>query len=393
MIKEGRGFIIQTAQDTPWAGWFSIHKLDWINLANTSLPLFLKQLGELQEVLPGGISLLWDNPENLLSRENSHLLSIVNNILSLYPRLHLHVKEHQQFCPLSSPLNIWYHSPEEPKGEPSAEWRKGIIGWVPQSKVGWSLPGIGHVSPEHEDSIGNMLWGEIVIPAPAINFLEAESLIIAIEDAQAHIERCMSLRINAGAWPQFIPFQRRQTSWHLSITGGWEYQLSGQTWDDLATNISTLQAHLSETLKCNIQLGVNHDTVIAGILAEQALKYGFPWHNNLCLPPSHPSFSPGISADPRKKSPLESRASLPKAISKIISDPPVALLRVPAIPSPEDCHYFLNSLEAIPAIKWLPPDIPLSGRFHPNIPWDPENEFPPVGFSKTIQSRLFEWDE
>lgn len=392
MLREGHGFVIQASYDTPWAGWFSVQKLDWMQLVKTSLPLFLRQLGEMSVVLPGGISLLWDTEETLPQAKNA-LKFDVEHILANYPGIALHSKKTHFSNPVESPLNVWYHLAEMPEGDFASSWCKGLAGWVPQVNDGWSLPGVGSVTVEHDDCSWCMLWGEIVIPATAVAHIDIKSIQLAIEDIQANIERGMSLRTHAGGWPKSVPFWRRQTVWRLAITGGWEYQLSGQQWDRLAADMSNLKSGLSSTLKCNIQLGINHDAIIAGILAEQALKYGYPWRSSLSPPPSPPSFSPGIGADPRKASPIEARAFFPKSISELLSDPPIALLRVPAMPSIEGCRAFLNRLDALPAIKWIPPDIPLSGPFHANIPWDPASDFPHAEDGKARQPRLFDWEE
>jgi hypothetical protein len=392
MIREGHGFVIQAAQDTPWAGWFSLRKLDWMNLIQICPSLFLRQLGEMMAVLPGGISILWDLPE-MPRQKNTALIAVLESALQHLPGVDLHIKAPLFYKPLEVPLNVWFHSSEIPDGNLADSWRNGLIGWVPQTHNAWSLPGIGSVSPDQDDCVGEMLWGEVTIPAPAVSHLELESLKLALEDTQAHIERSMSHRSNAGSWPQSITFQRRQVAWRLALTGGWEFQLSGQSWEKLASDISSLQSNLSSMLRCNIHLGVNHDAIIAGLLAEQAMKYGSPWRNSLSPPPAPVSFTPGIAADPRKKSPLEARASFSKTMSSILSSPPVAFLRVPTVPSMEGIRIFMQNLEALPTVRWLPPNMPPLGSFHSDIHWDPAESFPGIEDGKAKQATLFDWEE
>lgn len=391
MIIEGRGFAIQAAEDTPWAAWFSLAKLDWASQLKTSPPLFYRHLGEMMAVAPGGVSILWDAQEPCRAGE-SGLFSAIENALAHLPGLSLHTKKPLVSEQIEAPLNVWLHSREMPSGPLASHWRKGLVGWVPQRRPGWSLPGFGHVPPEDEGCIGSMTWGEIAVLAPALSKLEIGALVLAMEDTQARIEKAMSLRANAGAWPQSIPFQRRQTSWRLALTGGWEFQLSGGSWDELAETVSELKKSLGRQLKCRIQIGVSSDAAIAGTLAGQAMKYGYPWRSSLNLQTAAASFTPGIAADPRKKSPLETRAFLPAALAAQLSDPPVASLRVPTAPSIESIGNFLRGLEATPAIRWLPPGMPPSGPFHPEIPWDPVETFPPIWDGKTEQTKLFEWD-
>ncbi|MDR0499247.1 MAG: hypothetical protein LBH03_05900 [Holophagales bacterium] len=392
IIREGQGFVIQTAQDSPWAGWFSLQELDWLNLIRTNQSMFLRCLGEIMAALPGGISILWDTPETS-QQSSSTLLTTLENILLHLPGIRLHINKPLRYDPIEVPLHTWFHSPKAPDGDLATAWCKGLIGWVPQPNSGWSLPGIGHASTDQKDCTAGMLWGEVTIPAPAVHYLEIENLKSALEETQAHIERVLSNRINVGAWPQSILFQRRRTAWRLTLTGGWEFQLTGQPWEALASDLLFLQTYLSNQLKCRIHTGINHNAIIAGILGEQAMRLGLPWRNSLSLPPEPPSFTPGIAADPRKTSPLEARASVPKPIASLLSDPPIALLRVPTLPSMKGIHTLLRSLELPPAIRWLPPDMPPPGPFHAEISWDSAAAFPAVTDGKVSQPRLFDWAE
>ena len=392
MIREGHGFVIQTAPDSPWSGWFSVRELDWADLIKTSPSMFLRRLGEILAVLPGGVAILWDIGE-APQQSGPSLLTTLESILLYLPGLSLHLKRPLLSDPIEAPLNAWYHSREAPDGDLAEWWRKGFIGWVPESGSGWSLPGIGYAPTDEDDCPSGMLWGDVTIPVPAVRHLDFEGLKLALEDAQARVERALSLRVNVGAWPQSITFQRRKTAWRLMLTGGWEYQISGQSWETLASDLFSLQKKLRDQLKCAVHTGISHNAIIAGILGEQAMRHGLPWRNALGLPPAPPSFTPGIFADPRKTSPLEARASLPKPLAPLLSDPPVALLRVPTAPSMEGVRAFLRSLEAAPAIRWLPREIPPPGPFHADIPWDLPETLPAVADGNTSQPRLFDWDE
>jgi hypothetical protein len=392
MIREGNGFVIQSAHDTPWAGWFSLQKLDWADLIHTCPSLFMVQLGEMMDVLPGGVHILWDLPETH-GRNNAGCLALLESMLQHLPKLSLHIKSPLSCKPIVAPANVWLHSSEIPTGDLGDAWRNGLIGWVPQTQNAWSLPGFGSVLEDLDGCANGMIWGEITIPASAVGHLDAESLRLAIENTQGHIERAMSHRSNAGAWPQPITFQRRQAAWRLTLTGGWEFQLSGQPWEKLASELLLLQSDLISALRCNIHIGANHDAIVAGILAEQAMKYGSPWRNTLSPPPAPASFTPGIAADPRKESTPEARASFPKPMAPVLTDPPVAFLRVPEAPSTGGIQFFMQNLEAPPAIRWLPPGMPPPGPFHSDIHWSPAESFPGIGDGKTSQAPLFDWEE
>jgi hypothetical protein len=358
--------------------------------------MFLRHLGEIMAALPGGISILWDFQE-CQHQCGKGRLALLESALLYLPGISLHVREPLISDDLRVPMNAWFHSPEPPMGDLSASWRNGFIGWVPQPRSGWPLPGIGLAPTDHDgcldDCFCGILWGEITVAAPALRHLDFELLLGAAEDSQAMIERAMSIRINAGAWPKQIPFHRRKAAWRLSLTGGWEYHATGLSWGSLAKDFYGLQIKLSKALKCWIHLGVNNDFKIARILGEQAMRLGMPWRSSLRLPPAPPSFTPGISADPRIASPFLSRASYPKELAPLLSDPPVAMLRVPAVPSAEGTRMFIASLEAVPAIRWLPPSVNLPGPYFPDLPWDAPAAFPQVPESDGAQQMLFDWAE
>jgi hypothetical protein len=389
-IREGNGFLIQTALDSPWAGWFCASELDWAEQIKASPSLFLRHVGELASLFPGGVSVLWDLAGPLLG---DHAASVVlEGVLLHLPGLSLHFRDSVLSDPVEAPLNAWLHSQGPPEGAVGARWRQGHIGWVPQGQEGWSLPGLGRVPDDMGGAPFGALWGVATVPAPAVGLLDAGALAIALEGEQARVERAMSHRVEAGAWPSAVQFQRRRTAWRLELTGGWEYSLSGRAWDDFATEATKLRDALAARLKCTVEMGVSADPWVAGALGEQAMALGLPWMGALELPPAPPAFTPGMSADPRKAGPLESRATFPAELAPLLSDPPLACLRVPAVPSGQGARSFIQRLETVPAVRWIPPDMPPPGPFRSDVPWDPSEAFPGVD-AKAVQPSLFDLDE
>jgi hypothetical protein len=230
------------------------------------------------------------------------------------------------------------------------------------------------------------------VPAPAVGRLDALALALAMEDEQAKIERAMSHRVGAGAWPGAVLFRRRSAAWRLELTGGWEYALSGGQWEALASGVAELREGLEGRLKCAVAVGASSDALAAAVLGEQAFGLGLPWRGALALPPAQPFFTPGLAADPRRAGPLESRAAFPRPLEPLLSDPPVAHLRVPAAPSREGALAFLQRLDALPAVRWVPPDMPPPGPFLADAPWSPAASFPGAD-AKASQPALFDWGE
>ena len=385
-IREGNGFIVQTAEDSPWAGWFSSSGMDWEEQMKASPSLFMRRVGELMSLFPGGASVVWDD------RSGRMPAAALEAALLHLPGLSLHVRECQLSDQVEAPLNAWIHAPAPPDGDIGARWRKGHLGWVPQLQGGWSLPGIGHVPEDTDGCTCGALWGVATVPAPALRHIDAKALALALEDEQGKVERAMSHRIGAGAWPGAVLFQRRRAAWRLELTGGWEYAQVGRNWEELVSYAAGLRDSLGDKLKCAVCVGVSTDPRIAAVLGEQAFSLGLPWRDALPLPPASPSFTPGMAADPRKVSPLSSRAIYPRALATLLSDPPVTHLRVPAVPSREGALVFLQGLEALPAIRWLPPDMPPLGPFAADAPWEPAASFPGAD-AKASQPPLFDWGD
>jgi hypothetical protein len=389
-MREGDGFLIRAAQDSPWAGWFSGQELGWAEQIKASTSLFLRRVGDLAAMFPGGAHVLWD-ADRMASQCGQPSAALLEGVLLHLPGLCLHLMEGQLLDPVEAPLNAWVHSPAPPEGAMGARWRRGHVGWVPRAAGGgWSLPGVGRAA-EDSGACG-ALWGVAVVPAPAVGRLDGQALALALEDEQARIERAMSHRAGAGAGPGGDVFQRRRAAWRLEVTGGREYALSGRPWEELASGLSGLREELEGRLKCAVGIGVSADAAVAAALGEQAFGLGLPWRGALALPPATPAFTPGIAADPRKAGPLESRAAFPPALAPLLSDPPVAHLRVPAAPSREGAMAFLRRLEAVPAVRWVPPDMPPPGPFVPDVPWDQAPCFPGAD-AKAGQPMLFDLGE
>jgi hypothetical protein len=177
----------------------------------------------------------------------------------------------------------------------------------------------------------------------------------------------------------------------VAFLGGREFQLAGGTWDRAGERIQALAAHLESALRCPIHLGVCQDPVAAEALGQQAMREGHPWRGALALPPALPCFTPGLAGDCREVLPLESRAAFPHPLARLLTTPPEALLRVPAVPMEGAMAGFLGTLQPPPAIRWLPPELPPPGPFHPDRPWAPARACPPLADTSQVrQPSLFE---
>jgi hypothetical protein len=121
------------------------------------------------------------------------------------------------------------------------------------------------------------------------------------------------------------------------------------------------------------------------------MREGHPWRYSLPIPPASPTFTPGLGADPRETAPLEFRAAYPNALVPLLTHPPVALLRVPSIPQESAVMAFLQGLDPVPAIRWIPPEVPPPGPFSQERPWSPSSAFVPLpDVTQALQPSLFE---
>lgn len=394
-IREGKGYLLRTAEDAPYAGWLGVRQLD----AGASIPLApweaLRNLSDLVKLLPGGLSLLWNAPLAWVAELAPEVRAGFWKGLSHLPGLTLHFQgEGIQPCSalIQEPLSAWHHSPRPPTGQLGFAWRQGWLGWVPDAEGIWTLPGQGVAAPaQGEELTPGFIWGELLLPLGALEHLDPADLAAVLGEAQARTERALSHRMGADAWPAAFPFQRRSTGWRVAFLGGREFQLAGGSWERAATLALALSTHLETVLRCPIHLGACNDPVAAAALGQQAMGEGLPWRNALPLPPAPASFTPGLGADFRETAPLESRSAFPQPLVPVLRETPAMLLRVPAVPMEGAVNAFLAGLQQVPAIRWLPPEIPPPGPFVPDALWAFAKTYPPLAdTTQRMQPSLFD---
>ena len=392
--QEGKGYLLRTAPDGPYAGWLGVRHLD----ARASLPLApwdaLRNLADLTRLLPGGLSLLWNAPAAWLTDLPAEARAGFWKGLAHLPGLSLHLREEGPgFAGLiQEPLDTWLHGPLPPTGPLGLAWRQGWLGWIPDGAETWSLPGTGAAHPAPDDDLPpGFIWGELLLPLGALEHLAPQELAQVLGEAQARTERAFSHRLGAQAWPTAFPFQRRSTGWRVGFLGGREFQLAGGAWERAAVLIQALATRLETDLRCPIHLGVCGDPVPAAALGQQAMAEGLPWRNALPLPPSAPSFTTGLGAEPREPGPLESRCAFPQALVPLLQEPPAVTLRVPAVPMEGAVSAFVAGLRQPPAIRWLPPDLPPPGPYTADCLWAPAHTYPPMAdTTQMLQPSLFD---
>ena len=394
-VQEGKGYLLRTAEDGPYAGWLGVRHLD----AGASLPLApweaLRNLADLVQLLPGGLSLLWNAPAAWVTELPGEVRAGLWKGLTHLPGLSLHFRDEAPGAfgaLLQEPLEAWLHAPVPPSGPLGLAWRQGWLGWIPEPGGAWSLPGIGVAQASANDELPpGFIWGELLLPLGALEHLPPEELAAVLGDAQARTERALSQRLGAHAWPAAFPFQRRSTGWRVGFLGGREFQLSGGSWERAAMLIQTLATCLEGALHCPIHLGACGDPIAAGALGQQAMGEGLPWRNALPLPPASPSFTAGLGAPLREPTPLESRCAFPQPLVPLLKEPPCVTLRVPAVPMDGAVSAFLAGLRQPPALRWLPPDLPPPGPFLPDTLWAPSATYPPLAdTTQMLQPSLFE---
>jgi hypothetical protein len=373
---------VRFSPDTPYAGWITARQLDARTPVQAAPWMALQVLSELARVLPGGLALLWDLPHPFLAGMPHAFWSVVGHL----PGLTLHIRDVAVAVSLTGPV--------PPKGPMGQAWRQGWIGWIPDQSEAWSLPGIGKAegSPEFPEEIPpGSHWGEVILPLGALREVKAHDVAPLLGDIQAGIERNLSLRMSARAWPDTFPFQRRRTGWRIAVLGGREYQSANGSWEDAGECLRTFMDEMSRSLKCPVQLGSCHDPEAASLLGHQAMREGHPWRYSLSIPPASPTFTPGLGADPREASPLESRVAYPDVLASLLSHPPVALLRLPNLPQEASVTAFLRGVHPMPAIRWIPPEVPPPGPFSQERSWAPASAFMPVmDVTQALQPGLFD---
>lgn len=393
-MLEGRGWILRTGEDGPWAGWLGLRQLDRAAPVREAPWLAVKLLADLDRAFPAGLALVWDAPsdwlEPLSAAERQGLLAALGACCGRG----LHGGEPWSM-PFEGPAPFWFHGPVPPDGGPGVAWRQGWIGWVPRVAEAWQLPGLGQVDGTAEACRAGALWGELTLPAGALGQVELPELVRVLAEAQARLERDFSQRLAAGGWPPAFPFHRKRCGWRVSLVGGREYRAAGGAWEDLAENLARVVGSLESELRVPIHAGACAAFEVASRLGHQAMREGLPWRYSLALPPASPAFSPGLAADPREPAPLEARVMVPAALASILADPPIALLRVPTPPQQAACAAFLAGLaHPLPALRWLPPESSLPGPFQAERPWAPASAFAPLlDVTQALQPSLFEdWD-
>jgi len=388
---EGRGFLLRAAQDCPWAGWAGSRFLEeGLASVHAAPGRALARLMNLVSLLPGGFGLIWDHPPAWMQALPPESRQGWWEAITAIPGLTLHLgTEAAQHLP-GGAFRGWVHATELPEGALGEHWRQGVLGWVPTIGKTWSLPDLGTSTPGDEAPPG-WLWGEVTLPLGALSSLASgEALVAAMSEAQGTAERGLAQRLSAGAWVD-LPFSRRSVGWRLSLVGGSEFQRASGAWPQTMGQLRALKALLQERLRTPIHLGACSHFQTAALLGRQALREGLPWRASLPLPPAPGAFTPGLAADPRDAIPLEARVLQPAGWADTLDHPPLALLRVPAVPPEAGALTLLGQFQPPPACRWLPPDLPPPGPFDPDRPWAPAATFPfPADPGNGVQRGLFE---
>ncbi|MCX6549218.1 MAG: hypothetical protein NTW40_14430 [Acidobacteria bacterium] len=390
-LFEGKGFLLTSALDAPWAGWSGSRFLDeGLASVHAAPGRALARLMNLTALLPGGFGLIWDHPPTWMNALPPEARQGWWEAISAIPGLSLHLSQEAAQSLPGGAFRAWVHGPACPVGAAGDLWRQGVVGWVPRPDGPWRLPGLGVTAPGDE-ALPGWLWGEVALPFGALPTLASgETLVAAMSEAQGGAERGLAQRLAAGAWPD-LPFSRRSVGWRLALVGGTEFQRAGGSWSAAFGQLRALQALLQERLRTPVHLGSGDAPVLGALLGRQALREGHPWRASLPLPPAPGAFTPGLTADPRDPSPLEARALLPAGWDTTLDHPPVALLRVPAVPPEAGADTLLAQVQRPPAIRWLPPDLPPPGPFDPERPWGPAAAFPfPADPAHGVQRGLFD---
>ncbi len=391
-VMEGRGFVLRTGVDAPFCGWVSARQLDAIASIQAAPWMAVRSLCELARLLPGGLALLWDLPPQALAHVPQETRVAFWTIMEQMPGMHLHVKDATLAEHLEGPIQGWFHASEPPGGAMGQAWRQGWIGWVPEGRAEWSMPGMGRTEADPAEPFPpGWTWGEVILPLGALKEIDAEELSPLLAETQAGLERNLSLRISAKAWPLAFPFQRRRTGWRVSVLGGREYAAANGDWIEAAERLGHLREALARALKCPVQVGPCHDPEAASLLGHQAMREGHPWRYSLPIPPASPSFTPGLGADPRETAPPEFRGAFPEALVPLLSDPPAAFLRLPSLPQEASVNAFLRGQKHLPAIRWIPPEVAPPGPFLHERPWAASSAYLPLAdVTQALQPSLFE---
>lgn len=402
MTAEGPGFVIRHAWDGPWRAWVSADLLDGLP-GSPAPPAWnaLRTLGELSRCFPGGLDLIWNQAPawfpDLGPLERCGFWEAAGGISGLT----LHFQEGTASEIPNGTFRGWIHAPEPPQGPLGEAWRRGAFGWIPDPPGHWQLPELARLPPAvqglpdmAEEPAPGWLWGNVVVPVSALGHLDEALLARRMEELQAAAERSLSHRLSLGAWPAALPFHRRRSRWRLGLLGGAEFQVAGGDWLRAAEQALSLRRSLERVLKAPVQIGPSLDLDAGKQLGLQAMREALPWRNALPLPPLPAVFTPGLGADLRRPSPLGARAGLPDAMASVLQDPPLAFLRVPAVPTDGAARHFTATLHHGAAVRWLPPDMLPPPPWDPDHPWGPASGFPlPAAPGHAVQATLFaDWD-
>jgi len=385
---------VRSGWDRPWSGWIGVRQLDAKAPLREAPWMALRALGDLAQRFPGGLSLVWDAPLTWLDELPSETRTAFWGALGHLPGLTLHFRGELPPGIAEGSIQAWLHGTKPPEGFSSRAWRQGWVGWCPEADdTTWRLPELGVSFTDGQEGLST-LWGEIILPLPALAHLSPEELLPTLMDTQGPMEQGLSQRIAAGAWPEAFPFHRRRAAWRLAVTGGREFLASGGNWEEGAHHLEALTTALSTAMRTPVVSGVSSDFRVASALGHQAMREGHPWRYALAMPPASPSFTPGLGADPRDPSPLEARTQFPSAMASILAHPPVAMLRVPSLPQEAAVGAFLRGQQCLPAIQWIPPGEAPPGPFLPDHPWAPSSAFTPIlDVTQALPQSLFgEWD-
>lgn len=388
---EGRGFLLHAAPDGPWAGWAGSRFLEeGLASVHAAPGRALARLMGLAARLPGGFGLVWDHPPAWMPALPLEARQGWWEAISATPGLSLHLTPEAALELPGGAFRAWVHAPGPPEGAAGEAWRQGTLGWVPRPGGQWQLPDLGCTGPGDEVPPG-WLWGEAVVPLGALAALASgEALAAAMTEAQGAAERGLAQRLAAGAWTD-LPFTRRTAGWRLALVGGAEFQRSGGSWSAAFGQLRALRAALEERLRAPVHLGACADPAPGLALGRQALREGHPWRASLPLPPQQGAFTPGLTADPRDPSPLEARALPPAGWEEALTLPPAVLLRVPALPPQAGAGQLLAQGRALPAVRWLPPELPPPPPFDPERSWAPAPDYPfPADPAHGVQRGLFD---
>jgi hypothetical protein len=394
ILREGRGFFLRHGLDSPWAGWVGSRFLEeGLASVHAAPARALSRLMSVSGLCSGGMALLWDHVPAWMQALHPEERVGWWEALSSLPGLQVHLRMPDATSLPGGVFRAWVHGPEAPSGSVGEAWRQGYLGWVPDSAGQWSLPGLGTLRPPKNEEAGcGWLWGEVVIPLGALQSVREDgALSRMLGDAQNAVETALAQRMAAGAWPESLPFLRRQAGWRVALTGGLEYQRANGDWTRAAEDVRQLKDHLIQALRVPSHVGASSDAWAASYLGRRAMAEGLPWRNSLPLPPQPSAFTPGLASDPRDPAPLQARGSLPSPLAALMDHPPLALLRLPAVPSEGAAAQLRKDITPGQALRLLPPELPPPGPFDPEHPWASADQFPmPMDPAAGEQIALFE---